>query len=355
MTDDDSNAGTDKFSDLSNNIQDYFNKDNSLLNRKIQIDNNYIKQHRDYISLIKILVYAFILIIPLLILTKIKFIPKTISMFFISLILFLALLYIIYHLVFKKDAFLKRDKKNYDLIKIDDNVRNRKLVKSGIVDQNSGLLSRVYKDCVGDQCCTDFMTYDGNIKQCVPTNINVGKYWQKINNIEEYKNNNLDVNDISNIIINDSGENIKQFFSATTISSINSNQYIILSDDKYNNSYLSNLANNKIKLGDYSILNSGDYYIIVSGVETFTNMSDSYLAINPCTNSCFTNNIDTNIDFFKVNISNNNHDNKESIEWFNSLRESILSPFNLHYKEGFNSEYYLNTIKEISNNIFNKN
>ena len=89
----------------------------------------YNTHDRDYIDLIKSLIIAFILIIPLLILTKINFISKPVAMAFSSFILILALLYIVYHLIFKQDAYLKRDKKNYDLIKIEDNMRHKKLVK----------------------------------------------------------------------------------------------------------------------------------------------------------------------------------------------------------------------------------
>lgn len=348
---------------FTDNISKFFDKDNKLTNRQLQIDNNFIKAHRDYIDLIKILVYAFILIIPLLILTKINFISKPVAMAFSSFILILALLYIVYHLIFKQDAYLKRDKKNYDLIKIEDTMRHKKLVKSGIIDPNESVLSQLYRDCVGNQCCTDYMTYDGNIRQCIPTNINVGKYWKK-----EPRPNTKNITDISMIDPDDNEKSIKEYidYILTPDNGIdydvntNGNNYIILPDNSYNSTNLSSLAsNNTINIGDYISTTSNSstiYYVIVNGIETFTNMSDNNKPINPCTNSCFNNITDLNIDFFAINIDNNNSNNSNNsnkIEWSNTMLDSILSPFNLDYREPFSAKNYINRIKEISNNITN--
>lgn len=344
---------------FTNNISKFFDKDNKLTNRQLQIDNNFIKSHRDYIDLIKILVYAFILIIPLLILTKINFISKPVAIAFSSFILILALLYIVYHLIFKQDAYLKRDKKNYDLIKIEDNMRHKKLVKSGIIDDNDGIISQTYRDCVGDQCCTDYMTYDGNIRQCIPTFINVGKYWKK----EESPNPNAkDITDISMIDPDDNKSTIKDYIENNyidndnySIPTINDSSYIILPDSSYNSTNLPKLASkNTINIGDYIKKDDTTYYIIVNGIETFTNMSDNNKPINPCTNSCFNNITDLNIDFFAINIDNNsNSNNNNKIEWSNTILDSILSPFSLDYKEPFSAKIYMDRIKEISNNITN--
>ena len=343
---------------FTDNISKFFDKDNKLTNRQLQIDNNFIKAHRDYIDLIKILVYAFILIIPLLILTKINFISKPVAMAFSSFILILALLYIVYHLIFKQDAYLKRDKKNYDLIKIEDTMRHKKLVKSGIIDTNEGVLSQLYRDCVGNQCCTDYMTYDGNIRQCIPTNINVGKYWKERNSPPTTQNAE-NISDISMIDPDDNEKSIKTYIDDISSSegTINGNKYIILPDISYNSTNLSNLAsNNTINIGDYiSITSDGSttyYYVIVNGIETFTNMSDNNKPINPCTNSCFNNITDLNIDFFAINIDNNSN-NSNKIEWSNTMLDSILSPFSLDYREPFSAKNYINRIKEISNNITN--
>lgn len=342
---------------FTDNISKFFDKDNKLTNRQLQIDNNFIKSHRDYIDLIKILVYAFILIIPLLILTKINFISKPVAIAFSSFILILALLYIVYHLIFKQDAYLKRDKKNYDLIKIEDNMRHKKLVKSGIIDDNDGIISQTYRDCVGDQCCTDYMTYDGNIRQCIPTNINVGKYWKKASPNPNAK----DITDISMIVPDDNKSTIKDYIKDHYIDNVNfsiptiyDSSYIILPDSSYNLTNLSSLAsNNTINIGDYISVNNNSY-VIVNGIETFTNMSDNNKPINPCTNSCFNNITDLNIDFFAINIDNNsNSNNNNKIEWSNTILDSILSPFSLDYKEPFSAKNYMDRIKEISNNITN--
>ncbi len=343
---------------FTDNISKFFDKDNKLTNRQLQIDNNFIKAHRDYIDLIKILVYAFILIIPLLILTKINFISKPVAMAFSSFILILALLYIVYHLIFKQDAYLKRDKKNYDLIKIEDTMRHKKLVKSGIIDPNDGIISKMYRDCVGNQCCTDYMTYDGNIRQCIPTNINVGKYWKERNSLPTTQNAE-NISDISMIDQNGYQKTIKDYINDNFITTpVNSNTYYILNNDDYNSTNLSSLAsNNTINIGDYISATSDsstNYYVIVNGIETFTNMSDNNKPINPCTNSCFNNITDLNIDFFAINIDNNNNSNNSNkIEWSNTILDSILSPFNLDYREPFSAKNYINRIKEISNNITN--
>ena len=339
-------------SNFIDKITGYFDKDNKLTNRHLQINTNFIKSHRDYIHLIKILIYAFILIIPLLVLTKINFISKPVAMSFTGLILILALLYIVYHLIFKEDAYLNRDKRDYDLIKFDDTIRRKKLIKDGIIDPNESVLSK-YKlnnDCIGDECCTDYMTYDGSIRQCVPTNINVGKYWK---HIETHISSDPSENITDTSMNNDSDRTtISEFLGSqqvTTIGGSSNSRYIILSDIDYNDTNLSSLADKgKISIGDYALvkINGDDLsYVIVTGVETFTNMSESYKPINPCINSCFNNITDINIDFFNTKL---NDDNKIT-RIVNSATESILSPFSLNYKEPFNAEEYEKYLKKLEN------
>lgn len=102
-------------------IDKFLSYDNSFNLRQLKVGDNYIKAYRDYINLLKFTVFSFIIIIPVLILTKFEILPKSLAIVIIAIVITLVLCYIIYRLTISRDAIFNRDSKDYDLVKMPDN------------------------------------------------------------------------------------------------------------------------------------------------------------------------------------------------------------------------------------------
>lgn len=101
-------------------IDKFLSYDNSFNLRQLKVGNNYIKAYRDYINLLKFTVFSFIIIIPILILTKFKILSKSLAIVIIAIVITVVLCYIIYRLAISRDAIFNRDSKDYDLVKMPD-------------------------------------------------------------------------------------------------------------------------------------------------------------------------------------------------------------------------------------------
>lgn len=101
-------------------IDKFLSYDNSFNLRQLKIGNNYIKAYRDYINLLKFTVFSFIIIIPVLILTKFRILSKSLAIVIIAIIITVVLCYIIYKLTISRDAIFNRDSQDYDLVRMPD-------------------------------------------------------------------------------------------------------------------------------------------------------------------------------------------------------------------------------------------
>lgn len=126
-------------------INNFLSYDNSFNLRQLNIGDNYIKAYRDYINLLKFTVFSFIIIIPVLILTKFEMLPKSLAIVIIAIVITVVLCYIIYRLAISRDAIFNRDSKDYDLIKLPDNASD--LDKVSIVKKTVNLLAGNDSNC----------------------------------------------------------------------------------------------------------------------------------------------------------------------------------------------------------------
>lgn len=181
------------------------NQENNDSLRKIQISNYYTKSYKAYIHLLKIILLAIAIIIPILIFNRLEIISKDITLFVVSIIILVTSIYCIYkiYLLYMKDPI------DFDKIKIPEDGWKRSSSSIGS--------KRNYKDspfksfgvtCIGDECCDASMVYDNLRNKCIM------KTQETQENFHNYFENAMIVNNSKNKIIkqNDCPELEKTFY-----------------------------------------------------------------------------------------------------------------------------------------------
>ena len=181
------------------------NQENNDSLRKIQISNYYTKSYKAYIHLLKIILLAIAIIIPILIFNRLEIISKDITLFVVSIIILVTSIYCIYkiYLLYMKDPI------DFDKIKIPEDGWKRSSSSIGS--------KRNYKDsslksfgitCIGDECCDGSMVYDNLRNKCIM------KTQETQENFHNYFENAMTLNNSKNKIIeqSDSPELQKTFY-----------------------------------------------------------------------------------------------------------------------------------------------
>ena len=150
----------------SNNAKDIYNKlyqDNIQKKREIQIMDYKTKAYIEYSSLLKLSVFLVIIIIPFIVLTKYEILNKKISFSAIICILFLGFSYILYklYLLYRKDSI------NFNKYKVPYDRQTQTLIKNNKLEEKS-LIGGLGITCVGEECCSDGMSYDFTKNKCFP-------------------------------------------------------------------------------------------------------------------------------------------------------------------------------------------
>ena len=151
--------------DNTSNVENIYSKIKQQNNdnmRKIELNNYMNKVYKEYIYLLKIIIFAIVLIVPLVFLNKFGIFNYTLTMFFITFIIVVTVLYILYRMI------LLRFRDNYDYDKIRQTSRlHNEYRQNQTKNDRSGSLSNLKITCIGQECCTDGMLYDNTNKQCV--------------------------------------------------------------------------------------------------------------------------------------------------------------------------------------------
>jgi hypothetical protein len=148
------------------NVEKVYNKLNQENNdalRKIQISNYYTKSYKEYINLLKIILIAIAIIIPILIFNKLEIINKNISLLSITLIILLTSIFCIYriYLLYMKDPI------NFDKIKIPYDRQMRELNDQKKLKYKDSPFKSAGITCLGDECCDNDMIYDNIRNKCI--------------------------------------------------------------------------------------------------------------------------------------------------------------------------------------------
>tara|TARA_B110001450_G_scaffold196514_1_gene185040 strand:- start:78 stop:1850 length:1773 start_codon:yes stop_codon:yes gene_type:complete len=166
------------------NIEQVYGKLNQEKNdklRKTKIAAYYTKSFKEYIYLLKIVIFLIVLMIPILIFNRLEILDKSLTLLLVVTIITLGFLYISYRLY----ILYTRDNKDFDKFKIPFTRTEAARLKDN--------KSRYSKDsplksfgitCIGEECCDASMVYDKLRDKCVATE-NFGNYFenaQQLNN-----------------------------------------------------------------------------------------------------------------------------------------------------------------------------
>lgn len=140
-------------------------QDNDNKHRQMGINTYYNKAYKEYINMIKVVIFVTIILIPVLLLNKNEILPKNITLFIIVAAIFLTSVYLIYKFY---DLYM-RDTKNFDKIKIPYDRTGERLIGDGKLKDKS--FSGTFGiTCIGDECCDTSMVYDSLTNKCVLAN-----------------------------------------------------------------------------------------------------------------------------------------------------------------------------------------
>jgi hypothetical protein len=173
-----------------NNFEDVYNKidqQNTDKMRKIELNTYYDKAYKEYINILKIIIFACVILVPIVIANKNSLLPNSITNILVVSIIFLTIIYIIIKFV---DIYM-RDNKDFDKIRIPYDREAAILEKSGVITRKNNLLSSFSLTCIGADCCPEtsgVLIYDPVRNRCV-ANETFTPYLSNSDNI--YLNNKL--------------------------------------------------------------------------------------------------------------------------------------------------------------------
>ena len=166
------------------NIEQVYGKLNQEKNdklRKTKIAAYYTKSFKEYIYLLKIVIFLIVLMIPILIFNRLEILDKSLTLLLVVTIITLGFLYISYRLY----ILYTRDSKDFDKFKIPFTRTEAANLKSkGSRYSKDSPLKSLGITCIGEECCDASMVYDKLRDKCVATE-NFANYFenaQELNN-----------------------------------------------------------------------------------------------------------------------------------------------------------------------------
>ena len=133
--------------------------------RNIEINTYYDKAYKEYINILKIIIFACVIIVPIVIANKNSLLPSSITNFLIVSVITLTISYIIYKFY---DIYM-RDNRDFDKISIPYDKEATRLQAAGTLTRKNNLLSQFGISCIGEDCCPDSsgLVYDPVKNKCV--------------------------------------------------------------------------------------------------------------------------------------------------------------------------------------------
>ena len=133
--------------------------------RNIEINTYYDKAYKEYINILKIIIFACVIIVPIVIANKNSLLPSSITNFLIVSVITLTISYIIYKFY---DIYM-RDNRDFDKISIPYDKEAARLQAAGTLTRKNNFLSQFGISCIGEDCCPDSsgLVYDPVKNKCV--------------------------------------------------------------------------------------------------------------------------------------------------------------------------------------------
>jgi hypothetical protein len=166
------------------NIERVYEKLNQEKNdklRKTKIASYYTKSFKEYIYLLKIVVFLIVIMIPILIFNRLEILNKSLTLLLVIIIITLGFLYISYRLY----ILYMRDSKDFDKFKIPFTRTEAANLKSkGSRYSKDSPFKSLGITCIGEECCDAGMIYDKLKDKCIASE-NFGNFFenaQELNN-----------------------------------------------------------------------------------------------------------------------------------------------------------------------------
>ena len=169
-----------------NKVYNKVKQKNINTNRQVGINMYYSKMYKEYINIIKVIIVACALVIPVLILNSNYIIPKNITIFLVTVLI----VFLVGFIIYKIYDLNYRDYKNFDKIKIPYDREAERMIKEGKLDEfENPLLGNL--TCIADSCCDVSMVYDSERNKCVMEDKIVENFLgENFNNKESFINRN---------------------------------------------------------------------------------------------------------------------------------------------------------------------
>ena len=147
-------------------VYEKINQQNTDKMRKIEINTYYDKAYKEYINILQIIIFACVILVPIVIANKNSLLPNNITNILVVSIIFLTIIYIISKFM---DIYM-RDNKDFDKIQIPYDREAVKKQASGELTRKKNLFSTFALTCIGADCCpgtSGALIYDATKNRCV--------------------------------------------------------------------------------------------------------------------------------------------------------------------------------------------
>jgi hypothetical protein len=147
-------------------VYEKINQQNTDKMRKIEINTYYDKAYKEYINILQIIIFACVILVPIVIANKNSMLSNNITNILVVSIIFLTIIYIISKFM---DIYM-RDNKDFDKIQIPYDREAVQKQASGELTRKNNLLSTFALTCIGADCCpgtSGALIYDATKNRCV--------------------------------------------------------------------------------------------------------------------------------------------------------------------------------------------
>ena len=133
--------------------------------RNIEINTYYDKAYKEYINILKVIILACVILVPIIIANKNSLLPSSITNLLILIIITLTIGYIIYKFY---DIYM-RDNRDFDKISIPYDKEAIRMQTAGTLTKKNNFLSQFGLACIGEDCCPDSsgLVYDPVKNRCI--------------------------------------------------------------------------------------------------------------------------------------------------------------------------------------------
>ena len=133
--------------------------------RNIEINTYYDKAYKEYIGILKVIILACVILVPIVIANKNSLLPSRITNLLVLIVITLTIGYIIYKFY---DIYM-RDNRDFDKISIPYDKEAIRMQTAGTLTKKNNFLSQFGVACIGEDCCPDSsgLVYDPVKNRCI--------------------------------------------------------------------------------------------------------------------------------------------------------------------------------------------